>query len=152
MILDDLHHAKILVVDDDHSNILLKPGLFTDIERRIMQRHTTIGASLLAGGHSDIIRMAERITLSHHERWDGSGYPYGLKGDAIDIEGRIVAIVDVFDALTHVRPYKAAWPLEKALAEIEDQRGSHFDPEIADAFLALPHEELAQVSEADAVI
>lgn len=139
-----LHDVGKIGIPD---SILLKQGPFTEVERKIMQRHTAIGASLLAGGHSDIIQMAERIALMHHERWDGEGYPRGLKQDAIDIAGRIVAVVDVFDALTHMRPYKEAWPLEKALDEIEDQRGRHFDPDVVDAFLALPREELARVND-----
>ncbi len=139
-----LHDVGKIGIPD---SILLKPGKFTDVERRIMQRHASIGGDLLSGGHSEIIRMAERIALTHHERWDGGGYPQGIKGSDIDIEGRILAIVDVFDALTHNRPYKAAWSVNEALIEISQQKGKHFDPDIADCFLRLPHEELAQWAE-----
>jgi putative two-component system response regulator len=134
-----LHDVGKIGIPD---SILLKPGKFTDVERKIMQRHTKIGASLLAGGHSEILRMAERIALHHHERWDGSGYPNGLKENEIAMEGRILAVVDVFDALTHDRPYKTAWPLEEALEEINKQRGQHFDPDVVDQFLSIPQEEL----------
>jgi putative two-component system response regulator len=101
-----------------------------------MKTHTIIGARILSGGRSELIKSAQLIALTHHERWDGTGYPRGLKGDAIPIEGRIVALADVFDALTHVRPYKKAWPFEEAAAEIKNQSGKHFDPQIVDAFIA----------------
>lgn len=139
-----LHDVGKIGIPD---SILLKPSTFTEVERKIMQRHAVIGADLLAGGHSDIIRLAERIASTHHERWDGEGYPLGLKGEEIDIAGRILAVVDVFDALTHDRPYKKAWSLAEALAEIKSQRGQHFDPEIVDHFLSLPHEEIARAAE-----
>ncbi len=122
--------------------ILLKQGGLTPFERAVMQKHCEIGADLLAGGKSDLVQMAEGIALNHHERWDGSGYPRGLRGDEIPIESRILAVADVFDALCHDRPYKTAWPVEKAIAEIRQQRGAHFDPDIVDAFLELPHESL----------
>jgi response regulator RpfG family c-di-GMP phosphodiesterase len=102
-----------------------------------MQRHCAIGAELLSGGHSDIIRMAERIALTHHERWDGQGYPHGLQAEEIPIEGRILAIADVFDALTHERPYKKAWTIEGALDELKNQSGQHLDPQIVDCFVEL---------------
>lgn len=139
-----LHDVGKIGIPD---SILLKPGIFTEAERKIMQRHAAIGADLLAGGHSDIIRMAERIASTHHERWNGQGYPLGLQGEEIDISGRILAVVDVFDALTHNRPYKKAWSIEDALAEIRQQRGQHFDPEIADHFLTLPHAEVVRSEE-----
>jgi putative two-component system response regulator len=85
-----------------------------------------------------LVIEAERIALSHHERWDGAGYPGGLAGDDIPLGARIVAVADVFDALTHARPYRAAWPLDKVLEEIRAQRGRHFDPDVVDAFLAQP--------------
>lgn len=122
--------------------ILLKPGRFDDSEREIMQRHCRIGADLLAGGQSSVVKLAERIAMTHHERWDGSGYPEQLKGEEIDLEGRILAVADVFDALTHARPYKEAWPVEKALEEIKRSSGTHFDPTVVEAFLHLPHQEL----------
>ncbi len=139
-----LHDVGKIGIPD---SVLLKPGRFTEVERKIMQRHATIGADLLAGGHSHIIRLAERIASTHHERWNGQGYPLGLQGEEIDIAGRIVAIVDVFDALTHDRPYKRAWSIEDALAEIKSQSGQYFDPGIVDHFLALPREELARAIE-----
>jgi putative two-component system response regulator len=128
--------GKIAVAD----SILLKPSRLEAPERDLMRMHTILGAELLAKGNSEVIRMAERIAFSHHEHWDGSGYPNGLVGEEIPIEGRIVAVIDVFDALVHERPYKAAWPLSKALHEIESQSGSHFDPTVVDAFLHLPHD------------
>ncbi|HEX8832606.1 MAG TPA: HD domain-containing phosphohydrolase [Abditibacteriaceae bacterium] len=137
-----LHDVGKIGIPD---SILLKPGPFTEAERKIMQRHAKIGSSLLAGGHSEIVRMAERIALTHHERWDGTGYPNGLQGEQIDLPGRILAIADVFDALTHARPYKQAWPLEDALTEIKNQRGKHFDPQLVDCFLAQPVEELQRI-------
>ncbi len=139
-----LHDVGKIGIPD---SILLKPGKFTEVERKIMQKHSAIGADLLAGGHSDLIRLAERIANTHHERWNGEGYPRGLKGKEIDIAGRIVAVVDVFDALTHDRPYKKAWSIEEALAEIKSQSGKYFDPEIVEHFLALPREEIARVME-----
>jgi putative two-component system response regulator len=122
--------------------ILLKPGKLTHEEFAVMQQHTVIGANILTNGRSDLMNMAERIALSHHERWDGGGYPHHLNGCAIPIEGRILAIVDVFDALTHERPYKSAWPVGEALAEIEKQSGTQFDPDLVAAFLTLPHAEM----------
>lgn len=117
--------------------ILLKPGKLTNEEFAVMKQHTVIGANILANGRSSLIHMAERIALTHHERWDGNGYPHGLIGDAIPIEGRILAIVDVFDALTHERPYKSAWTVGEALIEIEKQSGTQFDPDLVRAFLKL---------------
>jgi putative two-component system response regulator len=87
--------------------------------------------------------MAEEIALTHHERWDGTGYPAGLSGTAIPVTGRIVAVADVFDALTHARPYKAAWTIADALSEIARHKGSQFDPAAVDAFLSLEHPDLA---------
>ena len=115
--------------------ILLKPGQLTPEEFEVVERHTTIGASILSGGHSEMIRMAEVIARTHHERWDGTGYPYRLKGEVIPLAARIVGVIDVFDALIHNRPYKKAWPVDQAVAEIEQQKGHHFDPKVADAFL-----------------
>jgi putative two-component system response regulator len=134
-----LHDVGKIGVPD---SILLKPGRLTDAERNIMQRHCLIGSDMLSGGHSELVQTAERIALSHHERWDGTGYPQHLRGEAINIEGRILAVADVFDALTHERPYKQAWPLEKAIEEICSQRGRHFDPDVVEAFTTLPHTEL----------
>lgn len=116
----------------DH--ILLKPGRHTPEEYEIMRRHTMIGYEILKESSSHAIQLAASIALHHHERFDGSGYPRALAGDAIPIEGRIVAVADVFDALTSERPYKVAWTLEDASAYLRDNRGSHFDPQCVDAF------------------
>jgi putative two-component system response regulator len=117
--------------------ILLKPGKLTPEEFAIMQTHTTIGAALLANGRSDLVQMAECIALNHHERWDGGGYPRGLQGEQIPLVGRLVAVADAFDAMIHVRPYKPAYPVADALAEIAAQSGRQFDPQLVSAFLAL---------------
>jgi hypothetical protein len=117
--------------------ILLKPGRFDAEERAVMETHTTIGAGILAGSASPLIQLAAVIARSHHERWDGTGYPERLAGEAIPLAARICAVCDVFDALLSSRPYKAAWPLEDALDELAAQRGHQFDPALVDAFLAL---------------
>jgi response regulator RpfG family c-di-GMP phosphodiesterase len=101
---------------------------------------TTVGAEMLSGSTFDLVAMAEEIALTHHEKWDGSGYPAGLSGDAIPITGRIVAVADVFDALTHVRPYKPAWSFADADAELRSQTGRHFDPQVVDAFFSARRE------------
>ncbi len=123
--------------------ILLKPGRLTAEEFEVMKAHTTIGARILAGGRSDLVRMARDIALCHHERWDGTGYPRGLLAEAIPIAGRIVAGCDVFDALTHTRPYKPAWSVEDALDEVGRQAGRQFDPAVAEAFLYVVRETVA---------
>lgn len=115
--------------------ILLKPGRFEPHEWEIMKTHATIGGRLLEGDESDLLRMAGEIALTHHEKWDGSGYPRGLAGEAIPMAGRIAALSDVFDALTSVRPYKKAWPVDDAIAYVRDNRGRHFDPALVDVFL-----------------
>ncbi len=127
-----LHDVGKIGISD---TILLKPGKLTDEEFETIKGHTTIGARLLASGHSPFVNAAEVIALSHHERWDGRGYPQGLKEEEIPLEGRIVAIADVFDALTHERPYKKAWPPAEAQAEIERQSGKQFDPRVVQAFI-----------------
>lgn len=114
--------------------ILLKPGKLDPDEWEVMKSHTTIGGDLLKHSGSDIIHQGEEIALTHHERWDGSGYPRGLKGREIPVAGRITAIVDVFDALLSKRPYKEAFTRDKSLKIIEEGVGSHFDPEVAEAF------------------
>ncbi len=119
----------------DH--ILLKPGKLDAEEWRIMQTHPTIGASILDGHDSKIMRMATCIAATHHEKWDGSGYPRGLAAEEIPIEGRIAAICDVFDALTSTRPYKEAWSYDKAISYIQDSAGTHFDPQLVDHFMAI---------------
>jgi putative two-component system response regulator len=113
--------------------ILLKLGKLTDEEFKLMQQHTVIGARLLSGSPHAILQMAEQIALTHHERWDGSGYLAGLKADEIPLVSRIVAVADVFDALTHKRPYKDPWPVDAALEEIEKLQGQQFDPQVVSA-------------------
>jgi CHASE2 domain-containing sensor protein len=127
--------------------ILLKPGRLEQTERDLMQTHTTIGAGILSGSTSPLLHMAEEIALTHHERWDGTGYPRGLKGEEIPVAGRICAIVDVFDALMSARTYKAAWTLDAALQELRGGRGTHFDPELLDTFIALAPDVVRDLTE-----
>jgi len=115
-------------------NILLKPGKLDKDEWNIMKTHAAIGAEILSGHDSELMLMAQEIALNHHEKFDGSGYPNALTGNDIPISARIVAISDVFDALTSERPYKKAWPIEDAVAEIKKCSGAHFDPEVVAAF------------------
>src|SRR4051794_10361753 len=115
--------------------VLLKPGKLDADEWELMKTHTTIGAQLLTGSSSDVVQMGERIALTHHERWDGKGYPHGLAGEDIPFESRICTIADVFDALVSERPYKKAWPVSEALAEIARMSGTAFEPWLADVFL-----------------
>ncbi|CAN5795816.1 MAG: response regulator [Gemmatimonadetes bacterium] len=116
--------------------ILLKPGPLTAEEFEIVKTHTVIGARLLSGSRSPLLQCAEVIALGHHERWDGSGYPHGLSGESIPLPARIVAVVDFFDALTHDRPYRKAWTGAEVMRSIEEGSGTHFDPRVAEAFLA----------------
>lgn len=127
-----LHDVGKIGVPD---SILLKPGRLTPQEFEVIKTHTSIGARILSEGHSSLVRMAASIAFSHHEKWDGSGYPMCIKGEEIPVEGRIVAVVDTFDALTHKRPYKEAWTVGDALDEIRRQTGSQFDPMISEAFM-----------------
>jgi putative two-component system response regulator len=129
-----LHDVGKIGIPD---SILLKPGRLTAEEFDRMKTHTTIGATLLAQGGSELVKTAEEIAISHHERWSGGGYPHGLQGEAIPLTGRIVSVADVFDALTHDRPYKKAWPIDEAITEIKSQSGRQFDPEVVDAFLKI---------------
>lgn len=129
--------------------ILLKPGKHDAGEWEIMKQHTLIGAKILEGSEAEFIKMGEIIAKCHHEKWDGSGYPNGLKGTEIPIAGRITAIADVFDALVSKRPYKEAFSLEKSLGIIRDGRGTHFDPEVVDAFFAIQDEIFAIRMECD---
>jgi putative two-component system response regulator len=117
-------------------SILLKRGPLSADERAEMQKHAERGRRILEGSTSEVVRLAAEIAASHHERWDGAGYPRGLRGEAIPLSGRIVAVADVFDALVTERPYKTAWPLDRARGFVADQAGLHFDPRCVEAFLA----------------
>jgi len=117
--------------------VLLKPGRLNAEEWEIMQQHSQIGANILSGHGSELLQQAASIALCHHEKWDGNGYPRGLKGEDIPLEARIVAVADVFDALTSIRPYKKSWPLEDAVAEMRRLSGSHFEPRILERFLTI---------------
>jgi len=123
--------------------ILLKPAMLDSAEWEIMKTHTVIGAKILEGSDAEFIKLGEIIARSHHEKWDGSGYPDGLNGKKIPISGRITAIADVFDALTSKRPYKDPFSVEDSLVIIKAGRGNHFDPDVVDAFFAIQDEILA---------
>lgn len=129
-----LHDIGKIAVPD---RILLKPGALTPEEWGVMKTHAWIGGEILSGGDSPFLKMAETITRTHHERWDGSGYPLGLKGREIPMVGRICAVCDVFDALTSERPYKKAWSVEDAVKEIRKMSGMHFDPDVVEVFIAI---------------
>lgn len=123
----------------DH--ILGKPGKLTPDEWEIMKTHAAIGAHIIGDPEgSDLLALAATVAVSHHEKWDGSGYPNGLSGDAIPLAGRIIAVADVFDALTSARPYKKAWSVDAAFAHIQAHAGAHFDPGIASLFIAIRSE------------
>jgi putative two-component system response regulator len=127
-----LHDIGKIAIPD---RVLLKPGKFDADEWAVMQTHAERGAAIIGFNGSALMRMATRIALSHHEKWDGSGYPRGLGGIDIPIEGRIVAIADVYDALMSRRPYKEPWPHDQVIAHIKDQTGLHFDPDLVPQFL-----------------
>jgi len=116
--------------------ILLKPDKLDMVEWKEMQRHSEYGADIIGENKSEILKMAREIALSHHEKWDGSGYPNGLSEDQIPLPSRIVAIADVFDALTSVRPYKPAWSVEDSVALIKKNAGTHFDPSLVNVFIS----------------
>jgi putative two-component system response regulator len=128
-----MHDVGKLGVPD---SILLKSSPLTPGEREIMKQHTVVGARILEGSSSPLLRSGAAIALSHHERWDGAGYPFGLAGEAIPLEARICAVADVFDALSSDRRYREALPLETVFDMLGSQRGRHFDPRVLDAFLA----------------
>ncbi|GAB6041862.1 response regulator [Endothiovibrio diazotrophicus] len=125
----------------DH--ILLKPGKLDDQEWAVMRKHPEFGAAIIGDHPSELMRMSREISLAHHEKWDGSGYPSRLAGDAIPLSGRIIAIADVFDALTTERPYKRAWTVEEAVKLIDETSGAHFDPTLVPVF----HEVLPEMLE-----
>ncbi len=134
-----LHDIGKLGVSDA---ILRKPGPLSEEDFECVKRHAAIGAEILAGSSSALLQMAQVIALSHHERWDGAGYPNGLAGEEIPLPGRIAAVADVFDALTHERPYKRAWEVDEAVTEIREGSGSQFDPAVVEVFLRLDHNTL----------
>lgn len=129
-----LHDIGKIGIPDE---ILLTPAKLNPDEWEKMKTHTVKGAQILSGSTAEMLKLAEQISLYHHEKWDGSGYPFGLKGQEIPLVGRITAICDVFDALVSERPYKKAWQSVEAVAEIERGRGSHFDPYLVDHFLRI---------------
>ncbi len=129
-----LHDIGKLAIPD---SVLLKPGRLTPPEQEMMHTHTTLGARLLFGSRSPALQLAGVVAESHHEWYDGGGYPQGLLGDDIPLVGRIVGVADVFDALTHERPYKPAWPVEQAVALIRKAAGTQFDPRVVEAFLEI---------------
>lgn len=123
--------------------VLLKPGRLDQPELEVMRDHARIGHEILQGSPSPVLQQAAVVALSHHEKFDGSGYPHGLVGKKIPLQGRIVAVADVFDALTTERPYKRPWSLERARGYLEESSGAHFDPDCVNAFLGAWHEVLA---------
>ena len=129
-----LHDVGKIGIPD---SILRKPGKLTAEEWEIMKTHTTIGSELLSGSNSKFLKLGQDIALTHHEKWDGSGYPKGLKKDKIPLSGRICGLCDVFDALTSKRPYKDPWPVDEALEEIKKGKGTHFDPKLVDCFFQI---------------
>lgn len=135
-----LHDVGKLGIPD---SILLMPGKLTPQEFEIVKGHAAAGARILSGSKSDLLKLAEEIAATHHEWWDGSGYPHGLAGEAIPLSGRIVAAADVFDALTHARPYKRAWSVADSVIEMRRLAGRQFDPAIIDAFNQLDPDQLA---------
>ena len=139
-----LHDIGKIGVPD---RILNKRGALDPEEMSVMRRHAAYGAAVLRGSGSKVLEMARQIALSHHEKFDGSGYPQGLRGEAIPLEARIVSVADVFDALTTRRPYKEPWPVAVATDHIRRESGAHFDPQVIDAFVAvLP--QIVRISEA----
>lgn len=129
-----LHDVGKIAVPD---LILLKPAYLTMDEREVMRGHTLTGADLLAGASFSMMDVARQIALHHHERWDGNGYPHGLRGDAIPLPARIVCVVDALDAMTHDRPYRRAWSTDHALIEIERCSGTQFDPTVVESLQRL---------------
>jgi len=144
-LVSTIHHAaplhdvgKVGIPDE----ILLKPDKLTLEEFEVIKTHTVIGGRILCESRFPVVKMAMQIAFTHHERWDGSGYPSGLQGEETPIAGRIIAVADAFDAMTHARPYKRALPVEHAVAEIERCSGTQFDPRVVEAFMRLDHAKL----------
>jgi PAS domain S-box-containing protein len=142
-----LHDVGKLGIPDA---ILLKPGKLTPQEFEIVRGHAAAGARILSGSTSDLLKLAEEIALTHHEWWDGSGYPAGSCGEDIPLSGRIVAVADVYDALTHQRPYKSAWSVGDSVVEMRRLAGRQFDPRVIDAFSQLDPDQLAGLREQEA--
>ena len=141
-----LHDIGKIAIPD---RVLLKPGKLDDEEWEIMKTHAELGANMLADSRTDLLQLAEVVARTHHERWDGTGYPAGLAGEEIPLVGRICTIADVYDALTSARPYKEAWPAAEALAEIRRQSGRQFDPAMVEAFLELFPDEVGALPAAE---
>lgn len=136
-----LHDVGKIGIPD---KILLKPGKLTAEEFEVIKTHTVIGGRILCESRFPILQTATEIAFTHHERWDGTGYPAGLQGQGIPIAGRIVAVADAFDAMTHARPYKAAFSVEHAVAEIKRGGGTQFDPRVVEAFMTLEQDNLVE--------
>ena len=133
-IASPLHDVGKIGVPDD---VLLKPGRLSEKEMNVMRMHPTIGGNIIPEHSSEVIAMARRISLTHHEKWNGTGYPAGLREKEIPLEGRVAAICDVYDALVSARPYKQPWPKEKAVDYLREQSGLHFDPDLVSSFLSI---------------
>jgi putative two-component system response regulator len=129
-------------------SVLLKAGPLTSVEKSLMRTHTTLGATILSGSRFPILQMAESIALTHHERFDGAGYSPGLAGESIPLEGRIVAVVDAFDAMVNERPYRKAMPVKQALDELRREAGKQFDPRVVEAFLMPGSHDLLKMADA----
>ncbi len=137
-----LHDVGKVAIED---KVLLKSGQFSTTERDIMRKHALLGAEILSGGRSELMQSAELIAAAHHERWDGLGYPRGLRGEEIPLAARIVAVADSFDALTHDRPYKKAWSVTDALAEVQRESGWQFDPAVVEALIRVMRRERGMI-------
>ncbi|RPJ60899.1 MAG: HD domain-containing protein [Dehalococcoidia bacterium] len=135
-----LHDVGKIGIPDE---LLMKPSKLSPAEWEIMKHHSAIGAKMLEISDAAFMKLAQLIALTHHEKWDGSGYPSGLKGESIPIAGRITAVIDVFDALISERPYKRPMPVENALSVIRDGSGSYFDPKVVEAFFSIKDEILS---------
>ncbi|HZD05389.1 MAG TPA: HD domain-containing phosphohydrolase, partial [Longimicrobiales bacterium] len=144
-----LHDLGKIAIPDA---ILNKPSSLTVTERQVMERHTEIGARLLSGSRHPLLQEAERIARSHHEHWNGQGYPHGIRGDEIPISARLVAVADVFDSVTHTRPYREASSLERALSIIAEGKGRHFDPEVVHALRTLARSGHLEIDPDEAIV